>query len=1034
MSLDPSNSVLAVGALDGYISFWDLRIGHHLFTINAFSPILTLEFKPVESASRELILMSTCSDGYAKFWTINIQLRTFSATPVKFHCKSLAKDEIRCASFSPSGLRFITGATDGIVRLFAVPDAADIRAGIQPSITLPYVQYLEDHEGYVNSIYFSSRGTEFLTSSSDGTVRQWKYHEKSWRSEVFNTSRGGGTIGTGRPRKVTIVTYCNNDESIVAAVNQGFELVLFDTNQDRPAIPLHFHRGEVYILTTSPADDRIVLSAGCDGQVALWNMQTGQRIFEFHLENTRFLDGGFSSNGNMFVLVDDLGRFSVFGCGISPDTFALAPPSQFFPTDWNELIYDAQRNTIDAVTQRTPHYAPRDCIVSIERAPYEPILKEDYPLSMPIDPEEPFVLRQRQQYMKQLEAETTLFKEELASTIPGSTPRHTRTRRRRLLYGSDVEEEPASAPAEVGPPTVLESDDETFQLPSGGTETDADVLIASTDQEPTSPGPYNFRRRLVPHGPSPVRLSRRSGRLQDIPELPDDDEEPLYRPDHRHRSTPRRRRRPIIAESSGDEVSSGHVMQPSKWLTARDRQPFPYLPQLYDVIAYFPEGHQMFLKREKGAQFHDSLPWDVEGHLPAVVFGQIISLNFFPGEPTWCLIEVLLLSRTEAREDLPPPPHIPANSRRIQISFYDMENQPDFIIPYCRYHWSVQSVQRYKVGEIVRVVFSREEAYEGRIKKLKVPSDRVPDRPWQCYLVEWLSLPDAPEFLSPWELETILEEDAPDRQTYSCDEFIDPDVLRQIDEGIKKLLVDPRAAPFKRAVDLRNFPDYLEDVAYPMDLTLLHYRVLSGYHRRIEAFEWDARLIYENAYAYNLPESDIVTDAEYILSELVRLVKRAERGTRRMVSRRVEEERPQIQNVSPRRMSRRVEEERSQIQNVSPRRNRAASEREARARRRAGLDLQIHTPSAEATPSTPTPRSPRSSSARAKRKRRRIRYEEETSSGNESDTEEEDHFPSISQSRRLRTAPPPPRRSSPDHFGSTLTRMNGLRRSSRFIT
>ncbi|PJF16816.1 Bromodomain and WD repeat-containing protein 1 [Paramicrosporidium saccamoebae] len=1009
IGLDPSNTVLAVGSIDGYLTFWDLRIGHHLFTINAFSPILTLEFRPVEGASKELVLMTTCSDGYAKFWSINLQQRTWSTIPVKFHCKSLARDEIRCASFSPSGLRFITGATDGIVRLFSVPDVADIKAGVQPSIFLPNVQYLEEHEGYINSVHFSTKGTEFVTSSSDGTVRKWRYDAK-WLSDPYDTTAvlGDSTdmIVPGRPRKVTIVTFCNNDETIVAAVNQGFELIVFDAKRQKSPRVLHYHRGEVYILTANPADDRIVLSAGCDGRAALWNMHTGTRIFEFQLENTRFLDGGFSQNGTMFSLVDDLGRVSIFGCGISPDSFSKAPSSQFFHDDWNELIFDSQRTALDAITQRPPHLASREKIFSIERNPYDLIVKESYPLTIPVDIDEGVLMRQQQLYQRQLDTEIDLYNRELQDTVPGSVPRHTRSRRRRVLHGSDVEDEippVAEQPAEEG--------EEEYRLASAGSETDGEVGITSTDHEMPSPGPYNFRRRL--HEASP-RQGRRSDRLRPIPEF-EEEEEPLYRPDRpalRHRGSSRRR--PVITESDEDTGPLiERVQQVSKWLSMKDRQVFPYLPQIYDVVAYFPEGHRLFLSREEGVQFHDGLPWETEGRLPPVVFGQIISMNFFPGDPTWCLVELLILRKMEARESLPPPTHIPASAHRIQIAFYDMDNQPDFIIPFCRYHWSVQPVQRYTSGEIVRVVFGRNETYEARVKKVTVPADRIPEKPWQCYFVEWLTLSDDPEPLSPWELETILEEDSPNREPYCCSEYITSEVLRQLDEGLQKLMADPRGAPFKKAVDLHQFPDYLEEVAYPMDLTLLHQRVINGYHRRIEAFEWDARLIYENAFVYNLPDSDIVQDADYILSEILRLVKRAERGTRR-ISRHVNT----TDSTDRSNHGNRANHSNRADSHETPMRH-GAAEREARARRRAGLDLPIHRP--EQSSHRSEQRSHRSEQSRPKR--RRIRSDEEDSDS-QLDTDEEVITP------RVRTGG---RRHSPRSVTETPTSLH-LRRSSRYTS
>lgn len=1001
MSLDPSNTVLAVGSMDGYVSFWDLLLGHHLFTLNAYSPVLTLEFRPQELASRELVLMATCTDGYAKFWAINIQQRTWGATPVKYHCKSLARDEIRCASFSPAGLRFITGATDGVVRLISVPEAALIKSAAAPPLCMPYMLYLEDHEGYVNSVHWSSCGTRFVTSAWDGCVREWTCGAtggggegggQSWRSEAFSTSAVLGAsqddVVPGRPRKVTIVSYCSGDQSILCAVNQSFELILFDRARRRPARIMRYHEADVFILTSNPVDDRIVLSAGCDGKAAIWFAPTGERLFDFCLKNTRFLDGGFSQDGSKFALVDDMGRLSLFGHGTSPEAFAAAPASQFFPTDWNELLFDSQRSVVDAITQRPPHLAPRDVVVSIERAVWEGLtLNPDYALEIPLEMDESLALRQRQLFTRQLRNEARLFRDELTSTPAGALPKHSRSRRRRLLYGSDVEEEdgimaipPGTGPfppagGSAAPGEGGESADEDFQLPSGGgSETDADLSVNSSEgeEEGTPSGPYNLRQRTQAPSPRALLARRREHRRLAEAELNDDDQ--LYRPSSLVR--PVSRRRPLIEASSsssegedaedhffttaargrgtGQASNSGTPRQrrtpavpqaPSSWLAGRERRIFPYLPQIYDVVAYLPEGHKMFLRRERRPHFNDNLPWEVEPELDSdVVFGQISTLTFFPGEPTWCLVELTLLGRHEVREGLPPLTSTSATARKIQVSFYDMNNQPDFIIPYCRYAWSVQRSQRYRPGEVVRVVFSQDEVYEARIKRLKVSPERIPNRPWQCYLVEWLSLEDEPESLSPWELETILEEDAPERRPYECQEAIDGDVAHLIDEGLQRLLHEARAASFKKPVDLRTFPDYLETVAYPMDIGTIRQRLLRGYYRRVEALEWEARLIHENAYAYNVPNSDIVRDAEYVTGEILRLVKRAQRGTRRLAVSRGEPTTP-------------------------PPRPRTISEREERARRRASLQLHQQYESPQSAETTTTTDSPARGSLRSLRGR-----------------------------------------------------------------
>ncbi len=986
MGIDASNTVLACGSLDGYISFWDLRTGHPLFTINAFSPILTLEFRPMESASREIVLMASCSDGYAKFWAVNLQQRTFTATPVKFHCKSLARDEIRCASFSPAGLRLLTGATDGIVRLFKVPEVTDIRSTAQTPTLMPFVQYLEDHEGYVNSVHFGVDGTKFVTSSWDGCIRQWTYdsgptaQKSGWRSTPFDTStilgQSADSAVPGRPRKVTIVTYCNNDESFVAAVNQSFELILFVGGGGPPERPqrqvvLPFHQGEVYILTTHPIDDRIVLSAGCDGRAALWDMVEGRRFFDFYLENTRFLDGSFSQDGAMFSLVDDLGRVSLFGTGISPDAYADARPSQFFPTDWNDLIFDADHNALDAVTQRPPHLACRSQIVSIEKSPYTTgrAVSEAYATSIPIEGDEAIALRNAQMFLRQFESETALFQREVANTPPGSLPKHTRARRKRLLYGSDVEDAqgllfPLLADGSVvreddgvegggrmRPSVPIlpadDSDDEPFAPMMGhanASETDADLSVDEST-------PYNLRRRHHPsqsplpaHGPtrrSPrhgeaVLIAQRRGdrhrRIQRRLVLEDDEEgedqvyvpihtggpsdhgrrsrsrhlsgdstaSPLRRQRHQRSGSPHDREQPLPVQGARrQEQQRG----PSEWISVTGRQAIPYLPQVYDIVAYFPKGHQQFLERESDGRFHDTLPWNVVSGLGNVVIAQVISVSFFPGPPTWCIIDLIVVQppsggeakggSSEGGGTARPTAATIENSVQMQISYYDMENQADFIIPYCKYHWHVLQREPYKINDAVRVRFGPDEAYDGRIRTIKVPHHRIPDRPWQCYTVEWTTLDDAPEDFSPWELEDASSSSSSSHTgpSYHCTEALSADIISVVGDALARHLNggagqgsfdegDDRFAPFLHPVNYSAFPNYLDDVPYPMDVATLYERITSNYYRRIEAFEWDIQLIYDNAFAYNQPGSAIVADARYVVDVLMRLARRTRRPIR----------------------------------------------------------------------------------------------------------------------------------------------------------
>lgn len=198
---------------------------------------------------------------------------------MKYYCKTLARDTIRLASFSPSGKRIITGATDGVIRLLHTPSREDVLNGLPFPTLQPYVYYLEEHEGYVNSLHFSLDGTEFLTGSWDGTVRLWNYSNGSWTGTVYDTISPSEKASFPKGKKVTMVSFANKDQLIVAAINHSFSIIVFE-KESRRLIQAHkFHTSDIQILTCHPIHDHIILSASYDGRVALWNTRSGKQIF-----------------------------------------------------------------------------------------------------------------------------------------------------------------------------------------------------------------------------------------------------------------------------------------------------------------------------------------------------------------------------------------------------------------------------------------------------------------------------------------------------------------------------------------------------------------------------------------------------------------------------------------------------------------------------------------------------------------------------------------------------------------------------------
>ena len=77
------------------------------------------------------------------------------------------------------------------------------------------------------------------------------------------------------------------------------------------------HTGEVFVLESHPSDSRILLSAGHDGLVILWDMLAGVKLKTLNLEEdgaiTCIFDCKFSPDGLTCAAADSSGYLTVMG-------------------------------------------------------------------------------------------------------------------------------------------------------------------------------------------------------------------------------------------------------------------------------------------------------------------------------------------------------------------------------------------------------------------------------------------------------------------------------------------------------------------------------------------------------------------------------------------------------------------------------------------------------------------------------------------------------------------------------------------------
>ncbi|KAI8324331.1 hypothetical protein GQ54DRAFT_296189 [Martensiomyces pterosporus] len=333
------------------------------------------------------------------------------------------------------------------------------------------------------------------------------------------------------------------------------------------------------------------------------------------------------------------------------------------------------------------------------------------------------------------------------------------------------------------------------------------------------------------------------------------------------------------------------VYEPTDWVLATTPGTVPYRPQVGDVIAYFREGHQDFWSSERRCKklSEKLLPYITTPNLPVVVFGQVVSISYAVGPPTYCTVKVQLL-RHQTIDELDSEDTISPelNRRYIQVQYHDCDGVPDFLILYSRYRASLR--RPLSCGDSVSVLFDEDQMHKAVISGFRgiKPSSRqssvtrlIARNPWKSIVVEWVgadgdndsameSGTDAEsktEQVSPWELA---------HDDVCMDAEISEDTKEALLEIVGGLRASDEFAWFVKNVDYEaEYPDYLLNIAYPMCLDTIYERLGSSFYRHISAVMFDMALIQENADTFNDPGTPVPIAAQRLIARYRQLLDQA---------------------------------------------------------------------------------------------------------------------------------------------------------------
>ncbi|MDM8515092.1 DUF1566 domain-containing protein [Desulfobacterales bacterium HSG16] len=252
----PNGKFLASGSKDRSIELWDVQSGRQILTFKGHEDhVLGVCFSPDGH-----FLASSSREGLVIVWDTETgrQIRKL--------------DEITRPSwdisFSPNGQYLASGSLENTVHLWEVNKNFSSNT-------------LVGHTGKVISVAFSPDGQLLASGSEDTTVRLWK----------LPTGRSTGIRGD-HDHYVRCIRFSPDNQFLISASTDGVICLRHLTVQSSHVI----HDSQVSGICISP-DSKSLVSCGSEGTIRLWEVETGEKIYEETMHKERITGIDFSPNG-----------------------------------------------------------------------------------------------------------------------------------------------------------------------------------------------------------------------------------------------------------------------------------------------------------------------------------------------------------------------------------------------------------------------------------------------------------------------------------------------------------------------------------------------------------------------------------------------------------------------------------------------------------------------------------------------------------------------------------------------------------------
>ncbi|XP_049806710.1 PH-interacting protein [Schistocerca nitens] len=384
IAVNVENTLLAAGSLDKILRIWSLQTSAPVAVLTGHTGMITsVHFSPMIKYDMRYVV-TTSTDGSVAFWIYHRLSRrkyNFIPKPIVYNERMRpGQAQMICAAFSPGGLFLAAGSADHHVRIYLMT------AGAEDGPTR--ILEVEGHSDRVDSIQWANTGLRFITGSKDGTAQVWQFKCQEWRplQLTMSTKLPGSSDTTDDPKvklRVSMVCWNRSDQFVITAVSD-YSIKVWNSSTGALVQVLRGHKDEVFVLEAHPFEANILLSAGHDGQLIIWDIIAGTQVISFQNSiegqgHGALFDAKWSPDGTMLAASDSHGHLLVYGFGRGSDRFHKLPKEMFFHTDYRPLIRDDNHHVLDEQTQIAPHLMPPPFLVDIDGNPYPPFLQRLVP-------------------------------------------------------------------------------------------------------------------------------------------------------------------------------------------------------------------------------------------------------------------------------------------------------------------------------------------------------------------------------------------------------------------------------------------------------------------------------------------------------------------------------------------------------------------------------------------------------------------------------------------------------------------------------